>query len=148
MQVSAGSGIIRGMFRIAKTPVTNPIRLVVTLCLVGGLAACGSARNQMSGSYKSSDAVSLEGAAKFANGPIGNACNAHNRRVANNARCGCIQAAANLTLSQEEQMRAVRFFGEPELLQAIKLSDTPPNERFWYAWARFADTAEELCQRA
>lgn len=136
------------MFRITSAPVKSPVRLAVILLLVGSFSGCGGARNQGSGSFNTTEAVSLEGVAKFANGPIGNACNLHNRRAANNARCGCIQAAANLTLSQEEQMRAVRFFGEPELLQAIKLSDTPTNERFWYAWARFADTAEDLCQRA
>lgn len=82
---------------------------------------------------------------RFAEGPIGTACKIHNRGQANTARCGCIQAAANLTLSQSQQQRSVRFFNEPELLQAVKLSDTPANERFWKEWAAFAETAENLC---
>jgi hypothetical protein len=48
-------------------------------------------------------------------------------------------------LSRSDQLKAVGFFEQPELLQRIKLSDTPENERFWYAWARFAETAERMC---
>lgn len=57
-----------------------------------------------------------------------------------------MQAAANLTLSQAQQQRSVSFFNDPEALQAMKLSDTPQNERFWKNWAAFAETAEELCE--
>ncbi|WP_227271684.1 hypothetical protein [Roseobacter weihaiensis] len=112
--------------------------LVLGLSLV---AACG-------GNDRTAEVVlpaSVENAPRFATGPIGAACLIHNRRVADQERCGCIQAAANLTLSQSDQQRAVRFFGEPELLQQIKLSDSPENERFWYAWAGFAETAETMC---
>lgn len=91
-------------------------------------------------------AVDISSAPRFAQGPLATACNIHNRRTANAEQCGCIQAAANLTLSQAEQQRAVRFFSEPELLQSVKLSDTPENERFWYRWARFAETAERMCE--
>lgn len=83
---------------------------------------------------------------RFAQGPIATACLIHDRRGTSTARCGCVQAAANLTLSQAQQQRSSRFFNEPELLQAIKLSDTPENERFWAVWAAFAETAEELCK--
>lgn len=83
---------------------------------------------------------------RFADGPIANACLQQDRRGASQARCGCVQAAADLTMSQSVQQRSVRFFNEPELLQAMKLSDTPENERYWAIWASFAETAEQLCK--
>lgn len=109
------------------------------------LAAC-SAREPRNAYVPQIAPANLTNAPQFATGPISTACIIHDRRAATQARCGCVQAAANLTLSQSEQQRAVRFFAEPELLQAIKASDTPVNERFWDVWDNFADTAEQLCR--
>jgi hypothetical protein len=92
--------------------------------------------------------VSLNGAVQFASGPIHTACTRQGRRGASSARCGCVQAAANLTLTPGEQRIGARYFEDPELLQKMKLSDTPQNERFWDTWARFAETAETLCRGA
>ena len=118
--------------------------------LVAGLAfalvACADAPRTTPSTIKVAPAEITEATPRFASGPIGTACLIHNRNTAGEARCGCIQAAANLTLSQAEQQRSVRFFNEPELLQTIKLSDTPENERFWAVWAAFAETAEDLCK--
>jgi hypothetical protein len=90
--------------------------------------------------------AALDAAPRFAEGPVGTACLIHNRGTADAQKCGCIQAAANLTLNQAEQQRATRFFAEPEVLQRIKLSDTAEAERFWASWASFAETAERLCK--
>ncbi|AVL53852.1 hypothetical protein CEP88_15415 [Roseobacter denitrificans] len=124
-------------------PSSRVLRLGLAGALMLGLAACGG--GGATPAPKTLTPVSLEGAQRFATGPIGTACNIHNRRTASQARCGCVQAAANLTLTQAEQQRSARFFAEPELLQQVKLSDSPASERFWYAWAAFAQTAEVLC---
>jgi hypothetical protein len=114
--------------------------------VVGFVAACGDAPKTAPSTIKVAPAEINASTARFASGPIATACLIHDRRGASKARCGCVQAAANLTLSQAQQQRSSRFFNEPELLQAIKLSDTPENERFWAVWAAFAETAEELCK--
>lgn len=89
-----------------------------------------------------------EGAVPFAEGAIGNACLVHRRTGATRSRCGCIQAAADLTLSQSEQQRGTAYFSDPGQLQDVRQSDSPANERFWQAWTRFAETAEALCTGA
>lgn len=124
-------------------PALGMLRLGLAGAVMLGLAACGGGGANTQPNTLTP--VTLEGAQRFATGPIGAACNVHNRRTASKARCGCVQAAANLTLSQSEQQRSARFFAEPELLQQVKLSDSPASERFWYAWAAFAETAETLC---
>lgn len=119
-------------------------RSTFAFCLVT-LAACGSEPPASQNLPGTAATLQLVAGATTAQGPIGAACNTYNRKTANAQRCGCIQAAADLTLSKSDQQKATRFFAEPELLQAIKLSDTPKNERFWYTWARFAETAEQMC---
>ena len=130
-----------GFFDIQSLP-----RLIGGVLLFGVLTSCGDTSGPANSSIGKLPAVSIEDAPRFAQGPIGTACNIHNRGRAGASRCGCVQAAANLTLSQSQQQRATRFFAEPELLQQIKLSDTPENERFWYTWAQFAETAERMCR--
>jgi len=113
-----------------------------------GLTACGGGTRETPAPDVTTAQIDLASAPRFAQGPVGTACKIHNRDVATARVCGCIQAAADMTLSQSQQQRAVRFFAEPELLQQMKLSDTPANERFWKSWARFAETAELLCESA
>lgn len=130
-------------------PFPCPFRFsghTILVVAVLGLSACGGGPRDMPEAASPQTLVDLASAPRFAQGPIGTACKIHNRQVATARKCGCIQAAADITLSQAQQQRASRFFAEPELLQQIKLSDTPPNERFWETWARFADTAEVLCK--
>ncbi|MEP0661201.1 MAG: hypothetical protein ABJC87_18335 [Roseobacter sp.] len=68
-----------------------------------------------------------------------------NLRRASLGTCGCLQVAANRTLNAADQKRGARMFGNPERVQAMKLSDSRENERFWGVWAAFADTAEKMC---
>lgn len=110
------------------------------------LAACSGSAPSPASKANSGTPGSLVAVQKFAQGPISTACNANNRRSANRQTCGCIQAAANLTLSNSQQRRGAAFFNDPEVLQEMKLSDTPANERFWDDWARFAETAEAMCR--
>ncbi|MEM6564353.1 MAG: hypothetical protein AAF665_07910 [Pseudomonadota bacterium] len=118
------------------------LAVLLGLCLLTGCG--GSSRDPRD--VTTISPAALENAPRFASGPIATACSVHNRGRPEAKQCGCIQSAANLTLSQQEQQRASRFFAEPELLQNIKLSDSPTNERFWYTWANFAETAEKMCR--
>jgi hypothetical protein len=118
----------------------------LTLLLLAGLAACGGGTPRGDTSPLRLQQVSTDGVARFASGPIQTACRAQPRGNASIAKCGCVQAAADLTLSRDEQKQGARFFQNPELLQQMKLSDTPKNERLWYTWERFAQTAETLCR--
>lgn len=116
-----------------------------TLC---ALTACGGGSSQNAVTTSRTPPDIGPTTTRFATGPIANACIQQDRREVTRARCGCAQAAANLTLSQAEQQRGVRFFNDPDLLQAVKMSDTTANEAFWDAWAQFSDTAETLCKDA
>ncbi len=109
------------------------------------LAACGGGSSGPT-PVRALPASALSGPAPFAAGPIQSACKANHRTRASSARCGCVQAAANMTLSADQQRQGVRFFDDPEVLQRMKLSDSVANERFWDSWARFAETAEAICQ--
>ncbi|MEM9578656.1 MAG: hypothetical protein AAF999_16795 [Pseudomonadota bacterium] len=105
------------------------------------LAACGGGPAPV----RSLPSGALSGPAPFAAGLIQSACKANHRTRASSARCGCVQAAANMTLSPDQQRRGAGFFHDPEALQRMKLSDSAANERFWESWARFAETAEAIC---
>ncbi|MCV3274350.1 hypothetical protein [Roseobacter sinensis] len=115
-------------------------------CVILVLSACGGRSPAPSQPIVSPPPLPVAGApAQFATGPIGTACLVHRRPGATRERCGCIQAAANQTLSPSQQQRSVRFFSEPGLLQDIRQSDNPANRTFWETWNRFADTAETFC---
>ena len=84
----------------------------------------------------------------FANGPIFRACQAEGRKAASRARCGCIQAVANQSLSRTEQARGAKFFANPGPLQEVRQSDNPRNERFWLAWKAFGQDAAAQCKNS
>ena len=117
----------------------KPAIFVLTL---GLLAGCG-------GSASREATVSPPGTvSRSANGPIATACSQSQRSGASAPLCRCIQAAANMTLTQDDQMRSGGFLNEPELLQAIKASDSARNEEFWKRWAAFSAQAEGMCTGA
>lgn len=124
------------------TTASFPCRAILTGILLFGVASCGPGAPV---SDSRSNAVQLDGAQRFATGPIKTACTRQRERTVSVEKCGCVQAAADLTLSASEQKRSAEFFADPEKLQKMKLSDTPANERFWDVWAQFADTAEQMC---
>lgn len=80
-----------------------------------------------------------------ASGPIKNACLSSGRRAANRQICGCIQVAADQTLSGSDQRRGADFFGNPELAHAVRRSDTERDDAFWDRWRNFGDAADQLC---
>lgn len=111
------------------------------------LAGCGGAAIETP-PPRIAAAAFPEGRVPFAEGAIGNACRVHRRAGATRSRCGCIQAAADLTLSKTEQQRGTGYFSDPGRLQDVRQSDSRADERFWQAWTRFAETAEALCVNA
>ncbi|MEP2640821.1 hypothetical protein [Roseobacter sp.] len=122
------------------------VRFAGVICLSVGLSACGAPdAPQQTRTLTPPTRPAETGVIPFASGPIGAACLAHQRKGATRARCGCVQAAANQTLSAEQQQRSVRFFSEPGQLQDVRQSSAPGNERFWDAWKQFADRATLLC---
>lgn len=125
--------------------ISRPLSMCIAAALFLALAGCGSAPSSSARGASGPASIDVT-TARSASGPIGTACLIHNRRLASQQRCGCVQAAADLTLSQSEQQRGVRFFSEPDLLQQIRQSDAPANERFWASWKAFSQTAEDLCR--
>ena len=121
-------------------------RTAFLLAMAATLAACGGGNRSQPAPGNDLPLVETEGVARFASGPILTACTRQPISGATRARCGCVQAAANLTLSPSDQQRGARFFEDTEVLQAMKISDTPANERFWDRWERFAETAESMCR--
>ncbi|WP_254449042.1 hypothetical protein [Thalassococcus sp. S3] len=81
----------------------------------------------------------------MASGPIASACMAAGRRGATREKCGCIQFAADQSLSSSDQRRGASFFGNPELAQDVRLSDTPAADAFWERWSNFGKAARQIC---
>ena len=76
---------------------------------------------------------------------IERACLRSDRPQANRTVCGCIQDAANLTLSTKDQQRAAAFFKDPHKAQEIRQSDRRGDEAFWKRYRNFGQTAEAFC---
>ena len=77
---------------------------------------------------------------------IERACLNSERSSGNRALCGCIQDAANLTLTSRDQRMAAEFFDDPHRAQEIRQSDRRSHEAFWQRYKNFGQTAEIFCQ--
>lgn len=123
------------------------IRVTVALVALLGVAACGG------GSRYSSDNASggfgglrtAPAGLPFASGPIQRACMADGRRAASRARCGCVQAVADQSLSASDQRRGAGYFNDPHALQQVRQSDNASNERFWKTWKAYGQEAAAIC---
>ncbi|MBY5935338.1 hypothetical protein KUV51_20190 [Tateyamaria omphalii] len=104
-----------------------------------GLSACGGGS-----SYSSTRAVP-QNAVLFATGPIYSACRSGGRSQASRARCGCVQAVANQSLTSSEQRRGAGFFSDPQQAQVVRQSDRASDERFWTRWKAYGDSAARQC---
>lgn len=102
------------------------------------LAACSGGR--------SADVTVSSISNLYSTGPIQRACMRADRRAANRALCGCVQAAANSVLSSGEQSRAVKFFKDPHHAQEIRQSDRSRDEAYWQRYKRFVAVAERSCR--
>jgi hypothetical protein len=77
-------------------------------------------------------------------GPIERACMASDRG-GNRSLCGCIQQAADMTLSGGDQRRAAKFFKDPEAAHATWISQSKSDDAFWDRYKQFGATAEAYC---
>ena len=78
-------------------------------------------------------------------GVITRACMKADRKAASRRLCGCIQAAANKTLSRSDQRLASKFFKDPHKAQEVRQSDRSSHEVFWKKYKHFGKTAEAYC---
>ncbi|TCO71270.1 hypothetical protein [Rhodovulum euryhalinum] len=78
-------------------------------------------------------------------GPIESACLRSDRPGASRGLCGCIQNAADLTLTRGDQKQAARFFRDPHEAQEVRQSDRRRDAAFWERYRRFGATAEAFC---
>ncbi|WP_299367866.1 hypothetical protein [uncultured Tateyamaria sp.] len=116
-----------------------------TTLLIAGIAALSLAACSSGGSRYSSANAARSPAVLFATGPIYSACRASDRKQASRARCGCVQAVADQSLSAGEQRRGAGFFSNPHQAQVVRQSDNSSDERFWRKWRAYGDRAAKLC---
>ena len=76
---------------------------------------------------------------------IERACLKSERGGGNRTLCGCIQDAANLTLTSRDQRKAAEFFSDPHQAQVVRQSDRRSDEAFWERYRNFGQTAEVFC---
>jgi len=77
---------------------------------------------------------------------IERACLASPRQVPNQAAlCGCIQRAADLTLTRSDQRLAARFFQDPQRAQDTRQSSSQSHSAFWQRYRNFGAMAEASC---
>jgi hypothetical protein len=77
-------------------------------------------------------------------GPIERACMSSDRG-GNRSLCGCIQQAADMTLSGGDQRRAAKFFSDPERAHQTWVSQSSADDAFWDRYKQFGQTAEATC---
>jgi hypothetical protein len=77
-------------------------------------------------------------------GPIERACMSSDRG-GNRSLCGCIQQAADMTLSGGDQKRAAKFFKDPEAAHSTWTSQSASDDAFRDRYKSFGQTAEAYC---
>jgi len=77
---------------------------------------------------------------------IENACLRSDRETSSRALCGCIQQAANLTLTAKDQKLASAFYGDPQKAQDVRQSNRRSHERFWDRYKDYAEMALTYCK--
>lgn len=80
-------------------------------------------------------------------GVIEKACLSSERAMGNRALCGCIQDAANHTLTAGDQRLATTFFKDPDRAQKIRVSKRSSHSVFWERYEIFGEFAEAVCAR-
>ena len=133
------------------------VRIFTAFFIMAFLASCGGSRyssSNASGARASASSATLHASGPiasassttlYASGPIASACRAAGRKEASRARCGCVQAVANRSLSSSEQQRGVPFFNNPQRSQDVRQSGNASNERFWKKWKTFSTQAGRMC---
>lgn len=121
------------------------VRIIGALSILTLVAACGGTRYSSSNATSTRYAPATSSQVLFASGPIANACRVAGRKQASRARCGCVQAVADRSLTSAEQRRGAAFFNDPHQAQVTRQSDNPANERFWKKWKSYSGDAARLC---
>jgi hypothetical protein len=116
--------------------------LIVGMML--SLAACGGV-NRFEGKGRGNARAPAPVYAPTATGPINSACLASDRRARSSQLCGCIQAVANQTLTRSDQVRAVKFYDNPQAAQDTRQSSSASDERFWDAYSDYGKRAAQIC---
>lgn len=109
---------------------------ILAILALGVLVSCGGGRSDRGDNPTQFASV---------NGPIKSACLSSGRKAANRQSCGCIQEAADRSLSGADQRRGASFFGNPARAHEVRLSDTERDDAFWKRWSDFGVVAEKLC---
>lgn len=104
------------------------MRPYLAICAICLLSACGGG-----------------GRGTGASGEIAQACLAADRAAASPALCGCVQQAANQTLTAADRRRVPEFFADPEEAHAMKIDDSPYAEAFWDRYRAFIDLSRSMC---
>ena len=86
-------------------------------------------------------------AAPAVSGAIENACLKSQRGGGQRSLCGCIQDAADITLTASDQRLAASFFANPDRAQRVRTSDRRSDEKFWERYRNFGNTAQVYCTR-
>lgn len=89
--------------------------------------------------------VCVAAGAAFA-GEIEAACLKSERARGQVALCGCIQDAADMTLTKKDQKLAASFFLDPHRAQEVRQSDSRNHEAFWERYENFGVAAETFCR--
>lgn len=76
---------------------------------------------------------------------IERACLSSERGSGNRALCGCIQRAADRTLTARDQRTAARFFSDPDRAQQVRMSSRQSDREFWARYRSFGYYAEVSC---
>ena len=78
-------------------------------------------------------------------GQIEAACLKSSRAKGQYGLCGCIQDAADRTLTQKDQKLASTFFADPHRAQEVRQSKSRRLETFWDRYENFGQTARTFC---
>lgn len=113
-------------------------KLLVMTCILA-LAGCGGGNKNDRPDRRSTAPVALT------YGPISKACLQSDRKKKSTQLCGCIQTAADKTLSRSDQRKSVAFYTNPQLAQEIRQSDRAKDEQFWEAYAEYSNLAAKMC---
>ncbi len=76
---------------------------------------------------------------------IERACLRSDRDARSRVLCGCIQDAANLTLSARDQKTAATFYRDPQKAQDLRQSPNRASRRFWDRYKEYAEVARTFC---
>lgn len=80
-------------------------------------------------------------------GSIERACLKSDRGSGQRNLCGCIQSAADITLTVRDQKLAASFFANPEKAQKVRTSNRRGDEAFWDRYSEFGQIAQVYCRR-